>query len=126
MNGPAPQNDNAEHQSARLARRNCGMTHSAQQARSPLTGRAGKNVVGEQTEALPARAGLRGSTVAWYRLPILWLGALIFSASVAGCVLMILLGSRHDDEPLPDAGMTLLKMPLGSSAPSRDQSRGTQ
>jgi hypothetical protein len=59
-------------------------------------------------------------------LPILWLGALIFAASVAGCVLMILLGSRHADEPLPDAGMTLLKMPLGPSAPSRDPFKGTQ
>jgi hypothetical protein len=67
-----------------------------------------------------------GRTVAWYRLPILWLGALIFGASVAGCVLMILLGSRHADEPLPDAGMTLLKMPLGSPAPPRNPSRGTQ
>jgi hypothetical protein len=67
-----------------------------------------------------------GRPVAWYRLPILWLGALIFGASVAGCVLMILLGSRHADEPLPDAGMTLLKMPLGTSPPSQDPSRGTQ
>jgi hypothetical protein len=68
----------------------------------------------------------KGRAIAWYRLPILWLGALIFGASFAGCVLMIVLGSRHADEPLPDAGMTLLKMPLGSPAPSRDPSRGTQ
>jgi hypothetical protein len=74
----------------------------------------------------PSLTACDGPAVAWYRLPILWLGAIIFSASVAGCVLMILLGSRHADESLPDAGMTLLKMPLGPSAPSRDPSRGTQ
>ncbi|MBX5461505.1 MAG: hypothetical protein IRZ28_10510 [Steroidobacteraceae bacterium] len=61
--------------------------------------------------------------IPWYRLPILWLGALIFGASVTGCALLILLGSRHADEPLPEAGITLLKMPLGSPAPSRDSPR---
>jgi hypothetical protein len=66
------------------------------------------------------------AVVAWYRLPILWLGALIFGASVAGCVLMIVLGSQHADEPLPDAGMTLLKMPLGSAEATRDPPGGTQ
>lgn len=64
-----------------------------------------------------------GPVIPWYRLPILWLGALIFGASVAGCVLLILLGSRHADEPLPEAGITLLKMPLGSPPPSRDPPR---
>lgn len=49
---------------------------------------------------------------AWYRVPVLWLGALIFGASVAGCVMMILLGSQHADEPVAETGPTLLKMPL--------------
>lgn len=71
----------------------------------------------------PPPADCEERVIPWYRLPILWLGALIFTASVAGCVLMIVLGSRHADEPIPEAGITLLKMPLGSPDPSRDPSR---
>ena len=47
----------------------------------------------------------------WYRQPILWLGAAILFASIAGCVLMVVLGARYPDEPLPTAGEQLLKMP---------------
>lgn len=47
----------------------------------------------------------------WYKLPILWLGAAILFASIAGCVLMVVLGSRYPDEPLPTVGEHLLKMP---------------
>ncbi len=47
----------------------------------------------------------------WYKLPILWLGAAILLTSIAGCVLMVVLGSRYPDEPLPAAGEQLLKMP---------------
>lgn len=57
------------------------------------------------------RPAVRGSG-AWYRQPILWLGALIFAASVAGCVLMIVLGARYADESVPVDSTTLLKMPL--------------
>jgi hypothetical protein len=31
---------------------------------------------------------------AWFRQPILWIGALIFVASLMGCVVMIVLASR--------------------------------
>jgi len=37
---------------------------------------------------------------AWYRQPVLWLGAVIFAASLAGCVWMIVLGAHHADTPL--------------------------
>ncbi|WP_267221070.1 hypothetical protein [Dyella silvae] len=37
---------------------------------------------------------------AWYRQPILWLGLAIFGASLAGCVWLIVLGSRHADDPV--------------------------
>ncbi|HVC16641.1 MAG TPA: hypothetical protein VNE18_04985 [Rhodanobacter sp.] len=37
---------------------------------------------------------------AWYRQPVLWLGAAVFIASLAGCVWMIVLGMRHADTPL--------------------------
>ena len=47
----------------------------------------------------------------WYRQPILWLGGALFAAVVAGCIAMIVLGARHDDEALPTQGSTVLKMP---------------
>jgi hypothetical protein len=46
----------------------------------------------------------------WYRQPILWLGAAIFAASLAGCVWMIVLGARHADEPV-DAPPPLMGVP---------------
>lgn len=54
----------------------------------------------------------------WYKLPLLWLGAAILLASIAGCVLMVVLGSRYPDEPLPSVGEHLLKMPA-SREPER-------
>lgn len=54
---------------------------------------------------------------AWYHQPVLWLGALLFAASLAGCVLMIVLGARHADEALPTGG-EIMKMPLVRPAPS--------
>ena len=38
---------------------------------------------------------------AWYRQPVLWLGAAVFIGSLAGCVWMIALSVRHADTPLP-------------------------
>ena len=40
----------------------------------------------------PAPAHAEAASSAWYRQPVLWLGALLFAASLAGCVLMIVLG----------------------------------
>lgn len=47
----------------------------------------------------------------WYRLPVIWLGAAIFFASIAGCISMVVLASRYPDEPLPLSSDQLLKMP---------------
>lgn len=52
----------------------------------------------------------------WYRQPVVWLGALIFVASLAGCVWMIALGARHADEPVP-TGTTVFKVPTTTPAP---------
>lgn len=49
----------------------------------------------------------------WYRQPVLWLGAIVFVASLAGCVWMIVLGARHADIPL-DAPHTVFGVPVGS------------
>ena len=49
---------------------------------------------------------------AWYGQPILWLGAVVLGASLAGCIGMIVLGARHADEPLPTNGEKILKVPV--------------
>lgn len=46
----------------------------------------------------------------WYQQPVLWLGAAIFAASMAGCVWMIVLGARHADEPV-DAPPPVMGVP---------------
>jgi hypothetical protein len=51
----------------------------------------------------------------WYQQPILWLGFAILLASVAGCIHMIVLGTRYAEEPLPVGGEILLKMPAAHS-----------
>ena len=51
-------------------------------------------VVPTPPRAADPRAG------AWYRQPVLWLGAAVFVASLAGCVWMIVLGARHADAGL--------------------------
>ena len=56
---------------------------------------------------------------AWYRQPIVWLGASIFAASLAGCITLALLSARHADEALVLDSPTLLKMPLERPAEER-------
>lgn len=55
---------------------------------------------------------------AWYRQPVVWLGAVLFAATIAGCIAMIVLGARHDDEPLPGVAPTILKMPAERHDPA--------
>ena len=40
---------------------------------------------------------------AWFRQPVLWLGASIFAATLAGCVVMIVLAWHYPDPPVPVA-----------------------
>jgi hypothetical protein len=56
----------------------------------------------------------------WYRQPVLWLGMLLFTASLAGCILMIVLGARHRDESLPIAGGEVAHMPVARAAAPSD------
>lgn len=58
------------------------------------------------------------SEVRWYRLPLIWLCAAIFLASIAGCITMVVLASRYPDEPLPVSGDRLLKMPANHTRDS--------
>ncbi|UGB37599.1 hypothetical protein [Frateuria soli] len=71
-------------------------------------------------EAAPASAG------AWYRQPVLWLGAAILAASLAGCVWMIVLGVRHADQPLEMTGRphTLLDMPMHGAGNGKQETAG--
>ncbi|HET6805849.1 MAG TPA: hypothetical protein VFH59_10465 [Frateuria sp.] len=71
-------------------------------------------------ETAPAGAG------AWYRQPVLWLGAAILVASLAGCVWMIVLGSRHADLPLQTTRHphTLLDMPMHGEETGADTKAG--
>lgn len=55
---------------------------------------------------------------AWYRQPILWLGVLVFAASLAGCIWIIQVSLQHDEAPTHHAARTILGVPAsgGSSA----------
>ncbi|HET8943062.1 MAG TPA: hypothetical protein VFN13_13860 [Rudaea sp.] len=56
---------------------------------------------------------------AWYRQPIVWLGTIVFAASIAGCVWLIVVAQRNADPPIAGTGMQVLKMPL--SRPPADR-----
>ena len=51
----------------------------------------------------------------WYHQPILWLGAVLFAASLAGCVWLIVLAQRHADPPVPTQS-AVFKVPLTPTA----------
>ena len=38
---------------------------------------------------------------AWYQQPVLWFGAAVFAALLAGCIWIIVVSARHADTPLP-------------------------
>lgn len=56
------------------------------------------------------------TTETWWRQPVAWLGVAIFAASIAGCIVMIVLAERNKDEALPTAGKQVLSVPLARSA----------
>lgn len=47
----------------------------------------------------------------WYHQPVMWLGAVIFIAVLAGCINMVVLASRFPDEPVTTSAEQLFKMP---------------
>ena len=51
--------------------------------------------------------------VAWYRVPVVWLGVLIFAASLAGCVWIIVASARSPDIPL-ETPHTVFGVPAGA------------
>lgn len=47
-----------------------------------------------------------------WRQPVVWLGVAIFLASLAGCVLMIVLALSNPDQAPPAGGDYIMKMPV--------------
>jgi hypothetical protein len=53
---------------------------------------------------------------AWFQQPVFWLGAAILVASIAGCIITIVLAMRHADTPVEAGSGNVLKVPLRHSA----------
>jgi sugar phosphate permease len=53
---------------------------------------------------------------AWSRQPVIWLGAAILVASIAACIVTIVLAVRHADTPIETGSGNILKVPLRHSA----------
>lgn len=49
----------------------------------------------------------------WYRQPIIWLGIVIFAATLAGCILLIIYSMRYADEPVDTSGPSF-RMPMST------------
>lgn len=47
----------------------------------------------------------------WYRVPVLWLGILIFAASMAGCVWIIMASVHYGDQPVAAPAQSILGVP---------------
>ena len=58
--------------------------------------------------------------MAWHRQPIVWVGAAVLAASIAGCVWLIVVAERYVDPPLPETGIEILKMPLARQQPTAE------
>jgi hypothetical protein len=58
-----------------------------------------------------ADPALQQPHTAWYRQPVVWLGALVFVASIAGCVWLIMAGMRHADTPVATSRANVFGVP---------------
>ena len=59
---------------------------------------------------------------AWYRQPILWLGAAIFTASLGGCIWMIVLAMQNPDVLTHTPERSVLGVPTEAPVASRSSS----
>ncbi|MDE2249118.1 MAG: hypothetical protein KGJ96_11150 [Xanthomonadaceae bacterium] len=50
---------------------------------------------------------------AWYRQPVLWLGIVVFVLSLAGCVWIIVVSTRHAAVPL-DTSHAIFGVPVSA------------
>ena len=67
---------------------------------------------------MPASADTARRAAAWYRQPVLWLGAAIFAASLGGCIWMIVLGAHHADAPVDTPRTGVFGVPAGAHSSS--------
>ncbi len=49
---------------------------------------------------------------AWYRVPVVWLGILIFAVSIAGCLWIIVVSTQYHDEAVAAPAHAVLGMPV--------------
>lgn len=55
--------------------------------------------------------------IAWYRLPVVWLAMVVFAASLAGCVWLIVVSVQYRDEALPVASHQVMGVPAHPHPP---------
>lgn len=60
---------------------------------------------------------------AWYRQPILWLGAAIFAASLAGCIWLIVLAMQNPDVLTHTPNQAILGVPADAPATAHSTNR---
>ena len=63
---------------------------------------------------------------AWFRQPVVWLGAAILVASIAACIITIVLAVRHADTPVESGSDNVLKVPLRHSTATPPSAQGRQ
>lgn len=56
--------------------------------------------------------------VAWYRLPVVWLGILIFAGSIAGCVWILVASIQYRDHALEVPAHSVLGVPAHADPPA--------
>jgi hypothetical protein len=69
----------------------------------------------DRTRRPPARndVDVTRDTGAWFRQPVVWLGATILVVSLGACIATIVIASRHADAPVEAGGGRVMGVPLG-------------
>lgn len=78
-----------------------------------------------QTSRNPAKTDTPRDT-GWYRQPVVWLGIAIFTASIAGCIWMIVLGIQHEDPAIPLDGHSIMRVPVERAPVEQNRSPETE
>jgi len=71
---------------------------------------------GRRDAAQPDGAVKPRDADAWFRQPIVWLGTAVLYASIVGCIVTIVLATRHADTPVATGSDSVLKVPLRNAA----------
>lgn len=71
------------------------------------------------TRAEPARQALSHSP---WRQPVVWLAIAVFLASIAGCILTVLLAIRHAEPAPADPGENVFRVPINRTPDPAGQS----